>query len=81
MVSWQVVLRLVSLQLWESLSPGRRMLELNAFPQLKRHWQHLEAKKVGSKQTHTRVYTCVLMHCICSSAGTHGFASNIGAPN
>lgn len=36
----------MSLQLWEALTPGRRSLELNAFPQLKRHWQHLEAKKV-----------------------------------
>lgn len=36
------VLRLASLPLWGSLQPGRLALELKAFPQLKRHYQHLK---------------------------------------
>ena len=42
---YQVVLRLCSLRLWEALSPARRNVELEEFPQLKRHWQHLQVKK------------------------------------
>jgi hypothetical protein len=39
------VLRLCSLPLWERLSEGRRRREFEAFPQLKRHWQHLQHAK------------------------------------
>ncbi len=45
----QVVLRLTSLPLWAALSPGRRALELEAFPQLKRHWQHHEQQQAKAK--------------------------------
>ncbi len=44
----QAALRLLSLPLWEALSPGRRQLELTAFPQLRRHWQHLQAKRAAA---------------------------------
>ncbi|CAN0471000.1 unnamed protein product, partial [Hapterophycus canaliculatus] len=37
------VLRLAYLPLWGSLQPGRLALELRPFPQLKRHWLHLQA--------------------------------------
>lgn len=50
----QVVLRLSSLPLWEALSPGRRTLELEAFPQLKRHWQHHASQKVCACTLHAR---------------------------
>jgi len=39
------VLRLVSLPLWQALSPGRLQLELHALPQLAKHWKHLLKKE------------------------------------
>ena len=42
------MLRLVSLPLWEAVSDSRRKREFEAFPQLRRHWQHLQAKKATS---------------------------------
>ena len=39
------VLKLVSLPLWHSLSPGRLELELHAHPELVRHWKHLAKKE------------------------------------
>lgn len=38
------VLRLAYLPLWGALQPGRLALEFRAFPQLKRHWQHLQVQ-------------------------------------
>ena len=39
-------MRLVSLPLWEALSPSRLKRELEDFPPLRRHWQrHLKAKQ------------------------------------
>lgn len=39
------VLRLVSLPLWQALSPGRLQLELHGLPQLGKHWKHLLKKE------------------------------------
>uniref|UniRef100_A0A7S3R311 Intron-binding protein aquarius n=1 Tax=Dunaliella tertiolecta TaxID=3047 RepID=A0A7S3R311_DUNTE len=45
------VLRLVSLPLWQALSPGRLQLELHGLPQLGKHWKHLLKKEQkASKQ-------------------------------
>ena len=38
-------LRLLGLPLWANLSEARRERELRTFPQLKRHWAHLEASE------------------------------------
>jgi intron-binding protein aquarius len=40
-----VMLRLTSLSLWEALSEGRRKIELENFPPLRRHWLHLQEQK------------------------------------
>lgn len=58
------VLRLVSLPLWQALSPGRLQLELHALPQLGKHWKHL-LKKEQKVRVHfhacerARVRVCV----------------------
>eukprot|EP00898_Chlorokybus_atmophyticus_P006825 jgi/Chlat1/7143/Chrsp57S06803 len=45
------VLRLVSLQLWHCLSPGRLQTELSASPQLEKHWRYLQKKEVKAKKS------------------------------
>jgi len=64
------VLRLVSLPLWQALSPGRLQLELHALPQLGKHWKHL-LKKEQKVCAHVHAYMreCVyevLAPTICS---------------
>jgi len=60
------VLRLVSLPLWQALSPGRLQLELHALPQLGKHWKHL-LKKEQKARVHfhacARARACV---CVCA---------------
>ncbi|KAG5175144.1 hypothetical protein JKP88DRAFT_137081, partial [Tribonema minus] len=41
-------LRLCSLPLWAALSPGRLALELKAYPQLRRHWLHLQEQAAAA---------------------------------
>jgi Intron-binding protein aquarius N-terminus len=41
-------LKLCSLPLWAALSPARLAVELKAYPQLRRHWQHLQAARSSS---------------------------------
>ena len=38
-------MRLLSLPIWEALTPNRLAQEFDNFPQLLRHWQHQKAKK------------------------------------
>jgi len=44
------VLRLVSLPIWTALSPGRLRLELQTYPQLKRHWTHFLAQRQSQSE-------------------------------
>jgi Intron-binding protein aquarius N-terminus len=43
-------LKLCSLPLWAALSPARLAVELKAYPQLRRHWQHLQAARSSSSE-------------------------------
>mmetsp|Transcript_4030 Transcript_4030/g.6213 ORF Transcript_4030/g.6213 Transcript_4030/m.6213 type:complete len:1352 (+) Transcript_4030:1-4056(+) len=46
-------LRLVSLSLWNSLSPGRVERELRTYPQLTRHWKLLKQKELKQAKDST----------------------------
>jgi len=62
------VLRLVSLPLWQGLSPGRLQLELHALPQLGKHWKHLLKKEQKvCACLHVCVYVCMCV-CMCVRA-------------
>lgn len=51
----QCALRYLSLPIWEALTLERLNIELDANPQLRRHWQHLVEMKVSSQVTGTSV--------------------------
>ena len=55
----KAAMKLMSLPLWENLTLGRLRVELTEFPQLLRHWQHLQAKKKSESAGERCLASCV----------------------